>query len=99
MTAPLTVAALIGAARLASGVQGGSSVWHRTKLPMDSFGDADLHRGPRPRTVRAANPPRVWRPERVVFAPKIIRSVTFRIDRAQGTNAGLDETMVIGTLN
>ena len=38
-------------------------------------------------------------PERVVFAPKIIRSVTFRIDRAQGTNAGLDEIMVIGTLN
>jgi hypothetical protein len=38
-------------------------------------------------------------PERVVFPPKIIRSVTFRIDQAQGTNAGLDEIMVIGTLN
>jgi hypothetical protein len=38
-------------------------------------------------------------PERVVFAPKIIRSVTFRIDQAQGRNVGLDEIMVIGTLN
>jgi hypothetical protein len=38
-------------------------------------------------------------PEKVVFPPKIIRSVTFRIDQAQGRNAGLDEIMVIGTLN
>ena len=38
-------------------------------------------------------------PERVVFPPKVVRSVTFRIDQAQGTNAGLDEIMVIGTLN
>jgi hypothetical protein len=38
-------------------------------------------------------------PERVVFAPRTIRSVTFRIDRAQGRNAGLGEIMVIGTLN
>ena len=38
-------------------------------------------------------------PERVVFAPKTIRSVTFRIDQAQGRNVGLDEIMVIGTLN
>ena len=38
-------------------------------------------------------------PERVVFTPKTIRSVTFRIDQAQGRNAGLDEIMVIGTLN
>jgi hypothetical protein len=38
-------------------------------------------------------------PERVVFPPKTIRSVTFRIDRAQGRNAGLGEIMVIGTLN
>jgi hypothetical protein len=38
-------------------------------------------------------------PERVMFAPKTIRSVTFRIDQAQGRNAGLDEIMVIGTLN
>src|SRR3954453_10510180 len=34
-------------------------------------------------------------PERVVFPPKVIRSVTFRIDQAQGRNAGLDEIMVI----
>jgi hypothetical protein len=38
-------------------------------------------------------------PERISFAPKTIRSVTFRIDQAQGRNAGLDEIMVIGTLN
>jgi hypothetical protein len=38
-------------------------------------------------------------PERVIFAPKTIRSVTFRIDQAQGRNAGLDEIMVMGTLN
>jgi hypothetical protein len=38
-------------------------------------------------------------PERVVFAPKRIQSVTFRIDQAQGLNAGLAEIMVIGTLN
>jgi hypothetical protein len=38
-------------------------------------------------------------PERIIFAPKIIHSVTFRIDQAQGRNAGLEEIMVIGTLN
>jgi hypothetical protein len=38
-------------------------------------------------------------PERVVFPPKTIRSVTFRIDQAQGRNPGLGEIMVIGTLN
>jgi hypothetical protein len=38
-------------------------------------------------------------PEKVVFPPKVIHSVTFRIDQAQGRNAGLDEIMVIGTLN
>jgi hypothetical protein len=38
-------------------------------------------------------------PERVAFPPKTIHSVTFRIDQAQGRNAGLDEIMVIGTLN
>ena len=38
-------------------------------------------------------------PERVIFAPKAIHSVTFRIDQAQGRNAGLGEIMVIGTLN
>ncbi len=38
-------------------------------------------------------------PERVIFTPKTIRSVTFRIDQVQGHNAGLDEIMVLGTLN
>jgi hypothetical protein len=43
--------------------------------------------------------PATGAPERVIFAPKSIHSVTFRIDQAQGRNAGLDEIMVIGTLN
>jgi hypothetical protein len=38
-------------------------------------------------------------PERIIFAPKIIHSVTFRVDQAQGRNAGLEEIMVIGSLN
>ncbi len=38
-------------------------------------------------------------PERVIFPPKTIRSVTFRIDQAQGRNAGLGEIMVVGLLN
>ena len=38
-------------------------------------------------------------PERVVFPPKTIHSVTFRIEQAQGRNAGLGEIMVIGTVN
>jgi hypothetical protein len=38
-------------------------------------------------------------PERIIFVPKTIRSVTFRIDQAQGHNAGLDEIMVLGILN
>jgi hypothetical protein len=38
-------------------------------------------------------------PERVTFPPRTIRSVTFRIDQAQGRNAGLGEIMVMGTLN
>ena len=38
-------------------------------------------------------------PERVIFAPKTIHTVTFRIDQAQGRNAGLGEIMVVGTLN
>ena len=38
-------------------------------------------------------------PERVVFPPKTIHSITFRIDQVQGRNAGLGEIMVIGTLN
>ena len=43
--------------------------------------------------------PAAGAPERVVFAPKTIQSVTFRIDRFQGRAAGLAEIMVIGTLN
>jgi hypothetical protein len=43
--------------------------------------------------------PAAGAPERIIFSPKIIRSVTFRIDQAQGRNAGLEEIMVIGTLN
>jgi hypothetical protein len=43
--------------------------------------------------------PAAGAPERVTFPPKTIRSVTFRIDQAQGRNAGLDEIMVVGTLN
>jgi hypothetical protein len=38
-------------------------------------------------------------PERIRFAPKTIQSVTFRIDQAQGPNAGLAEIMVMGTVN
>jgi hypothetical protein len=37
-------------------------------------------------------------PERIKFPPKTVRSVTFRIDHAQGPNAGLDEIMVMGAL-
>jgi hypothetical protein len=38
-------------------------------------------------------------PRRITFPAKTVRSVTFRIDRAQGLNAGLAEIMVFGTLN
>lgn len=37
-------------------------------------------------------------PEHIKFPPKKVRSVTFRIDQAQGPNAGLDEIMVLGML-
>ncbi len=37
-------------------------------------------------------------PEHIRFPPKTVRSVTFRIDHAQGPSVGLDEIMVIGTL-
>ena len=37
-------------------------------------------------------------PEHIKFPPKTVHSVTFRIDNAQGPNAGLDEIMVMGTL-
>jgi hypothetical protein len=43
--------------------------------------------------------PATGAPERVIFAPKTIHSVTYRIDQAQGQNAGLGEIMIIGTLN
>ena len=38
-------------------------------------------------------------PRRIRFPAKAVRSVTFRIDQAQGTNAGLAEIMVLGALN
>jgi len=36
---------------------------------------------------------------RITFPAKTVHSVTFRIDQAQGLNAGLAEIMVFGTLN
>ena len=42
--------------------------------------------------------PAAGTPEHIRFAPKKVRSVTFRIDEAEGLNAGLDEIMVMGTL-
>jgi hypothetical protein len=36
---------------------------------------------------------------RVVFAPKVTQSVMFRIERAEGLQAGLAEIMVLGTLH
>jgi hypothetical protein len=38
-------------------------------------------------------------PRRITFPAKTVRSVIFRIDQAQGLNAGLAEIMVFGTLN
>jgi hypothetical protein len=38
-------------------------------------------------------------PRRVTFPAKTVRSVVFRIDQAQGVNAGLAEIMVFGNLN
>jgi len=38
-------------------------------------------------------------PRRIAFPAKSVRSVVFRIDHAQGLNAGLAEIMVFGTLN
>jgi hypothetical protein len=38
-------------------------------------------------------------PRRITFPPKTVRSVIFRIDQAQGVNAGLAEIMVYGTLD
>ena len=38
-------------------------------------------------------------PRRIAFPAKTARSVVFRIDQAQGMNAGLAEIMVFGTLN
>jgi hypothetical protein len=38
-------------------------------------------------------------PRRITFPAKTVRSVIFRIDRAQGPSAGLEEIMAFGTLN
>ena len=38
-------------------------------------------------------------PRRVTFPAKTVRSVVFRIDQAQGLNAGLAEIMVFGAMN
>jgi hypothetical protein len=38
-------------------------------------------------------------PFRIGFRPKTVHSLVFRIDQAQGANAGLAEIMVLGTLN
>jgi hypothetical protein len=38
-------------------------------------------------------------PWRITFSPKIVHWLEFRIDRAEGTNTGLEEIMVFGALN
>jgi hypothetical protein len=38
-------------------------------------------------------------PRRIEFPARTVRSVIFRIDRAQGPSAGLEEIMAFGTLN
>ena len=38
-------------------------------------------------------------PRRITFPAKTVRSVIFRIDRAQGPRAGLEEIMAFGALN
>jgi hypothetical protein len=38
-------------------------------------------------------------PRRITFPAKTVRSVVFRIDQAQGVNAGLAEIMVFGAMN
>ena len=43
--------------------------------------------------------PRTGAPWRISFPPKTINWVMFRIDRAEGKNAGLEEMMVFGSLN
>ena len=43
--------------------------------------------------------PRGGAPRRIAFPAKTVRSVVFRIDQAQGLNAGLAEIMVFGALN
>jgi len=50
-------------------------------------------------TVPVESLPRSGAPRRITFPAKTVRSVVFRIDQAQGPNAGLAEIMVFGTLN
>jgi hypothetical protein len=50
-------------------------------------------------TVPVESLPPAGAPRRVTFPAKSVRSVVFRIDQAQGANAGLAEIMVFGTLN
>ena len=50
-------------------------------------------------TVPVESLPPGGAPLRIRFPAKTVRSVVFRIDQAQGANAGLAEIMVLGTLN
>lgn len=50
-------------------------------------------------TIPVASLPPGGAPRRITFPAKTVRSVVFRIDHAQGLNAGLAEIMVLGTLN
>ena len=50
-------------------------------------------------TIPVASLPPSGAPLRIRFAAKTVRSVVFRINQAQGANAGLAEIMVLGTMN
>jgi hypothetical protein len=50
-------------------------------------------------TIPVESLPPAGFPRQITFPAKTARSVVFRIDRAQGVNAGLAEIMVFGTLN
>jgi hypothetical protein len=50
-------------------------------------------------TIRVDSLPPGGAPQRIRFPAKTVHSVVFRIDQAQGINAGLAEIMVLGTLN
>jgi hypothetical protein len=50
-------------------------------------------------TIRVDSLPPGGAPQRIRFPAKTVHSVVFRIDQAQGANAGLAEIMVLGTLN